>query len=146
MGERIPASIQFGGKISRADAEELVNLVNAEGLDPAWGDSGDVTVANLGECLASNEVNYGNLDDLEIFATEHGLAYVQWFDAGCDWTQGGTKRDLEGRVETYMGTVDEPLYSAPEIMKHGVEVILEEADWLKMPLPPLEIVDDATAS
>lgn len=141
MGERIPASIRFGGKITKAAAEELVKLVNDEGLDPDWGDRGAITVEDLTEELGSNEVNYGNLDELICFANNHNLAYVSWFDQGGDWSEGFEKNDGQGRCDGLTGKPHDVLFNASTIRRLGIEKILEIADWAAKPLPPLEIVD-----
>lgn len=142
MGEHVPASIKFGGKLSRTLANELVDLVNAEGLDPDWGNSGDITIEDLDKDLGHNEVNYGNLDTLESFAQENGLAFVAWFDAGGDWTQGFHKQDIDGRYEELSGATANPVFSAKEIRALGPEAVLALADWAVADLPALEIVDD----
>jgi hypothetical protein len=139
MGERISASIQFAGKLSSADAEKLVKLVNDEGLDPDWGDSGDITIEDLDKVLGDYEVNYGNLDTLQEWAGNHNLAYLQWYDQSSEWNQGFYKRDLAGRYENLDGTPENPLFSAKMIKELGIDKIRELVEWVQAPLGVLEI-------
>jgi hypothetical protein len=106
VGEYINASIKFGGKLPAEKAPELVELLNEKGLDPDWGHSGDVELEDLrtNDFFASNDVNYGNLDELRSFAEEHGLWYEYECEAGPDWDGETVVYDpTTGKTRDYVG-------------------------------------------
>jgi hypothetical protein len=143
MGERIGASIQFGGKLPKQHVQELVDLLNAEGLTPDFDETGDVTAEDdLSQNFGDWEVNYGNLDDLEAFGQEHGLHYKHWYDSGPEWS--ACTELYDPATNTMIELVDAgglPAMNLGEIKRLGsIEAI--EAYFAKFsePLPPLEIV------
>lgn len=141
MGERIAATIKFGGKLKAEFVPELIARIKGEGLTVDSDESTDPDETNLGETFGDYEVNYGNLDDLLTFAQLHNLAYVQWFDNGYEWNQGVYKRDLTGRCEDAEGTPCNPLFSAEYIKQLGIEKLNELVEWFATPIGPLEIIE-----
>jgi hypothetical protein len=145
MGEYINASIRFGGKLSVDKAPELVELLQEKGLDPDWGHRGPVELEDLhlNNFFASNEVNYGNLDELREFAAEHGLWYIYECDAGPEWDSEtviydpttGKERDFVGnqQVAITLGTVKE---------LGSYEAVLAYFD---TNIPPFEITDEVVS-
>ena len=134
MGERIPASIQFGGKLKAEFVPELIELLNEQGL---LADDDEPCVNNLGKEFSDNEVNYGNLDSLISFAIKHNLAYVHWFDSGAEWMSATDKRDLSGRNAELVGSRYQGFYLSEQQIDQGKELLA----WMREPLPPLEIVE-----
>jgi hypothetical protein len=145
MGEYINASIRFGGKLPAKKAPELLELLQEKGLDPDGGHGPELMLEDLRtECFfASNEVNYGNLDELCEFAVENKLWYKYECDSGPEWdaqtevydpTTGKT-RDFVGnqQVAITLGTVKE---------LGSYEAVLAYFDTT---LPPFEIVGEFTA-
>lgn len=142
MGEYVNASIRFGGKLPAEKAPELLELLHEKGLDPDWGHSGPVELEDLrsNAFFASNDVNYGNLDELQAFGEENGLWYVYECDSGPEWdaqtevydpTTGKT-RDFVGnqQVAITLGTVKE---------LGSYEAVLA---YFATDLPPFEIVGE----
>lgn len=77
MGERISCSFQVGGKLTKVQAEEL--LERAKVYDE------DIAIADIGEQWWFDDVNYGNLDELVDYCRAAGLDYEYWSDAGSEW-------------------------------------------------------------
>lgn len=138
MGEYIYAGIQFGGKLSKANAAKLLELVNDKGLTPDMC-GGESTIDDLGEQLASDSVNYGNLDDLEDFAKEHKLDYDYSYGSGPDWDCGSVRyyADTGARFET---TGESTSLNRGMIEQLGSwEAVIDYFDKAGANLPPLEI-------
>lgn len=138
MGEYIPASIQFGGKLPAAQVNKLIELLNDQNMHVNSLEQEEPNPDNLGAEFFDTEINYGNLNELRNFAHEHGLAYLHWFDSGPEWSAQAIKRDLTGRMNWALTDSDLQYYLSEEQIRAGDP--LELLDWLKAPLPPLEIV------
>lgn len=142
MGERIGASIQFGGKLPRSKVEELMDLLNAEGLKADWND--DPAPHNLGCDFGDGEVNYGNLDELKQFAAENSLSYEYWCDSGSEWmAQTEVYLAETGTSFDFIGGNGEQLFLSGEFIRTlgSYEAVLNYFDRSKE-LPPFEIVED----
>lgn len=144
MGERCAAYIQFGGRISKAKADELVELINDN-----WGVYGDGTEATL-ESLTDGdtafgdyECNFGNLDDLKDFAVENGLHYYYWCDRGSEWDQQIEIRDAEtGEIHSCTDSESGPALTKKEIERLGsIQAIMTHFELFDpKTFPKLEIV------
>lgn len=84
MGEYVYASIQIGGRVSRNQARKLVELGNHYGLS-VDGQGGDLSDGDIGEQWTDDQINYGNLDDLTAYCTEHGIDYEYYYSSGPGW-------------------------------------------------------------
>ncbi|WP_037500625.1 hypothetical protein [Sphingomonas jaspsi] len=141
MGEYIYAGIQFGGKLKREHAPELLELVNDKYLTVDMC-GGETVIDELGEQLASDSVNFGDLDELEDFAKERGLDYDYSCGSGPDWDRIN-RRYYAATGETFETTGENgPCLSRGEIEELGsYEKVLEHFDKAAAPLPPFELVD-----
>jgi hypothetical protein len=144
MGEYIPASIQFGGKISKQNAEEVIEILRGHSLH-TWddGEEADPTLENLGREFGNSQINYGNLDSLTDFAIEHGLSYRYWYDAGCEWP-AATEVYFAGTEEMFgaNGSVGHLSLGEEAIRRLGsYDAVLAHFEQINRDLPPLEITD-----
>lgn len=147
MGEYIPASIKFGGKLKREHVDELIERCMAFSLNDRWDDgTQQLTVVDLGSNLSNTSINYGNLDDIIDFCAGIGLDYEQWFDSGPDWS-AGMKRGVGGvHKECTTDSDGNPTLSMKELRKvdnlaMALGPLLDLAKWWCTPLPPLEIIE-----
>lgn len=146
MGERIGASIRFGGNITREQAERLVELVNEYGLSPDFDESGEIGVEDLGSILGDWQVNYGNLDGITSYCVAQGIAYHHWFDYGPEWAAGG-ERHLDGEVNPFIdGGNGAAAVTLAEIKRDGTEATIARLEWFEKELPQLIVVDTSPAA
>lgn len=149
MGERVSAGFQVSGKIKRSDVAGLIELYDTYGMEAelAGGAEGP-NKHNIGEPFEGYEINYGSLDDLQLWCNARGLDYVGWFEAG-SWGAGSCYRAQGGRSESFTSASNsvDPCISitelvTPEALSTGWGVIIQRIRWFLEPLPALEIVDD----
>lgn len=142
MGEYISAHIAFGGTLTRDQADQLVEALNAEGLGPDM-DGGNTTIEELatpGLVFGSYEVNYGNIEEPIELALRFGLDYNYWYDSGPDWNACTTFSRGGETIEYYVGTGGEVLIPIRDIEQHGVAKILNDHARVTTPLTGIRIV------
>jgi hypothetical protein len=142
MGERIGASIQFGGKLSQAKVQDLIDLLTSEGLGEDMNDGPEPNHNNLGEPFGDWEVNYGNLDDLTAFGIENGLYYKYWYDTGPEWSAQTELYFPETETTAALLWSEGGLsMTEQQIVNLGsIDAVVAYFAQFKAPLPPLEIV------
>lgn len=84
MGEYIYASFRAGGRISRNQAQKLVEIGTAYGLSVDGG-GGELTIEDVGKEWSDDQINYGNLDDLTDFCARQKLDYEHHYESGGEW-------------------------------------------------------------
>lgn len=80
MGEYVPTTIRFAGRITKAQANDLIVLLAEHSLTTEDGNANEPDLFNLDETFGNSEINYGNLDDIEQFCRAVGVAYEHWVD------------------------------------------------------------------
>jgi hypothetical protein len=144
MGEYVYASVKLGGKVTKVQAEELVQLIAGKGLTLEDMGSGP-TVENLGEQFASCQVNYGDLDEITDYCAEHGIAYEHYHAEGGDWDAKTVRRYPDGTDIDFIETQDGPAIPVSELTKtdalaSGWAALHEKLRLWEEPFPPpLEI-------
>lgn len=149
MGERIATTLTLGGKVKRADAEELIELL---GQYDFWVNDG----ANYGvpltvdllllDQLRADEVNYGQIDDVIAFCHENDIAYEHWVE-DCQgapplmyrWVPGMDAPKLTSCVEGEPAIPISRILEVENLVDGFAKLIAEAKAWTKS-LPPLEIV------
>jgi len=122
MGERVPTTIKFGGKLRAEHAERLIELLNednfySEDADlTSGGDVDDVVVDHLDDTLRADEVNYGQIEDIIAFCREHKLDYEHWIDA-CGGGDPSVERVVAGTSETLNYSDGEPMIPLARVIK-----------------------------
>jgi hypothetical protein len=85
MGDRASCSITIGGDLPPAHLDQLLALIESNGLTVDWGgepfDLGAHPVATPIELFA-DEINGGSVDDLEAFCVAQGLLFRR-VSGGC---------------------------------------------------------------
>ncbi len=143
MGERVAASFQAGGKMTVEQAQALVQMAKDYGLHTEEG--GNVpALDNLGEVWYDNEINYGDLDRLTIYAAQQGIDYVYWFDAGSEWAENKL-RSIDGQCVEFACIGGEAVVTIDELTKtdafaSGWAALHERIKLWKRELPPAVIV------
>lgn len=147
MGEWIPASIKFGGKLKREHVAPLITLCRSFNLNTEMSDSRDIEIreSDLFLTLSNSSINYGNLDDIINFCASIALDYEHWFDSGPGWSPGIKRRVGDRFEECICSESDAPMLSMASLrttmnLVSGLAIILDTAKWWCTPLPPLEIV------
>lgn len=117
MGDRTTVFYRMTGTISHTVAGALVELIkehDGTGWNLATGKLADASRETVGFNWQFDDVNYGNLDEIEEFAVEHGLGYVKRWEAGGGYGEGIAIRSADGtQVET--GALEgEPVLSKAE--------------------------------
>jgi hypothetical protein len=136
MSERIPARIQFGGRLAAEAIPELIALLNAKHLCTS-GDENDPDPTNLHEEFYDREVSCGDLTDLEDFAIHYGLDYELWSDSGTGWYEYTRRFEPKSqRIGNVVGSRENGFFLSEDQLRHGAELLA----WMKLPLPALEIV------
>lgn len=124
MGDRVAASIKIGGQVKDLDA--LCEAIEAEclGVDYGGGEFEDRedlesylrdATDKSGAWLASDQVNYGDLSDLEAVCREQGLSYETHWESGCEFPAGGRVWTPEDGVHEYTGDAGSVNICASEI-------------------------------
>jgi hypothetical protein len=145
MGERIAASFQIGGKLTRSQAEELVEIANAEyylGVD--YGE-GPLTIDDVGKLWASSEINYGNLDDLIGYCQVNKIDYEYWYDHGSEW-DAHKMRVVGGELIEFCSGNSGDYILLDDLVKldalaTGWAALHEKIRKWREPFPKVEIVD-----
>lgn len=92
MADRVSVTIKLGGTIARALIDELVDIINEEGLSVEW-DGEPITSAQIANGhtlkLCAHEVAWGTLDILEPFCHTHNLPYARWYSSYQSCWSGG---------------------------------------------------------
>jgi hypothetical protein len=146
MSEHIAAEIRVGGKITRAQAEELVALARNYNLTVDYCGE-EPSLDNIGTTWGDGEVNYGNLDDIITYCCEHDIAYESWFDAGSEWS-AQHERFIDGEKDSFVCPGNEgPMIALEELIKtdalaSGWAALHERIRKWAKPLPLAEIVDE----
>lgn len=85
MGDRASCSITIGGDLPPVHLDQLLALIETNGLTVDWGGEpfnlGAHPVATPLELFA-DEINGGSIDDLEAFCVAHGLLFRR-VSGGC---------------------------------------------------------------
>lgn len=140
MGEYVNASIKFGGKLPAEHTFELCDLLNAERLDPDWGEWAEVDPDDLltNDFFGNSEVNYGNLDEVRTFAEEHDLYYLYECGAGSDWDAEAVFYDPTTKTyHQFVGEQDKAI-TLEQVKELGsYEAVVAYFDTT---MPPFEIV------
>ena len=156
MGDRTSVAIEIGGNLDAALLPELIEAIEADGLDFDWGMS-EVTKDTLlswitpdaekpegsSLYLTAHKVNYASLETLESFCAEHGLPYRKEWDAGGDYGAGGELFDGQKTVKYTTSQIGgSPALTAHEIRSFGgYEKLLAYLDTLQAPVPPLRLTE-----
>jgi hypothetical protein len=88
LGEWFNASVRIGGKMPRSLLPDLLDAIEQDGGGLDW-DEGGITEADLIAAVAPNEsllitnpqASYGQMDAIEAFCRENGLAFRSACDA-----------------------------------------------------------------
>lgn len=144
MGDRCDVYIKFGGKISRAAADALVQVLidecyicNATGEAPS--------IENIDEDFSCGEVDYANIDAIGAVCREHGIDYDMHhgqgggYGAGCVRLMGGKHVETCGGDEGAMIPLAEILKT--ETLASGLGDLIAKARFMCGDFPNLEIVD-----
>jgi hypothetical protein len=89
MGDRTYTQIEFAGVISEEQAEELVELLNAQGCEVNECDQNDLmTALKNGSSFYDSECNYAQMEDIESWCGENDVAYLKTWEAGGGYGPG----------------------------------------------------------
>lgn len=144
MGDRTYTSISFSGRISYALAEELVQELEGQACSCDEGPEGELTVEHLKvphHQFYDTECNYAQMEGVENFCREHGIAYEKTWEAGGDYGPG--TMIFTGTEEIQCGTIEgEPALTLSQIKELGTGFLayFDSLDFSKY--PPLEIVGE----
>lgn len=142
MGDRCSVYLQIAGKITRAQAEEIIERldrydmhINETGKKP--------TVETLGEYMSADEINYGRIEDITDYLIGIGAPYELQNDAGGGYGAGIERFD--GIDQHHAGYDDGPLVSYSRILEvetlaSGLATLIEEARFWCAPMGELEVV------
>lgn len=156
MADRVDATITIGGQVPADRLEELLGVIESEGLGRDWEErfqSRDELLAYLqdgaeGVTFYGREASGGEFDELAAYCVEAGLTYVLTYDGyGCEW---GPARRIRRPGDAGDGVTcslnadgGTPCVTADDIRFAGladVEAILEHLRLFADPhVPPLEI-------
>lgn len=137
MGEYVPTSIKFGGKLQAKFVETLIVLLNDKMFcTDQDGENPDRT--NLNERFRADEVNYGQIEAIVDFCKTHQLDYEHWIDA-CSGEDPTIERWVSGERESLSfsdGEVMIPLARVLEVetLVSGMANLLARAKRWNTPL------------
>jgi hypothetical protein len=148
MGDRCQVWIKFGGQITRAQAEELVERLENYAFSPDWKfhlttKRMDESIETLDEILWAEEVNYGCVDEVTDYCAEQGIAYEVWNGAGGDYGEG-IARSLDGQYDSAACVEGMPLVPMADLLQaetlvSGFADVLKRARFMTGPFPNLVV-------
>ncbi len=144
MGDRCRVTLSFGGRITEAQAQELIERL-AEYDFRIEETYRAPTLDTLGDdCLAAEEVNYGDVDNVTAWCRAQSIAFDYRNDAGGSYSEGVARFDGQRYEEL---TASECVPTIPlsrvletETLITGMGALIDLAKFMSAPLPPLEIV------
>jgi hypothetical protein len=144
MGDRTYTSIRFGGKITATQADELIQELEGQGCRCDDPDTGKLETSQLtASSFYDSECNYGQMEGVEDYCREHGIAYEKCWEAGGDYGPG--IMIFTGTEEHESGTLDgEVVVTRSQFLKLGTGILefFDRFDFSKH--PPLVIVEDGS--
>lgn len=147
MADRVSASITLGGVVTAAQLDELIQLINDEGLSTEWdGEPFQPSQLTPGEPLQlyAHEVAWGMFEELEAWCRKHHVPYVRWSGGYCsEW--GAERVVFDGGDEpgSYDADENDRIFVDRSTVKRlgSVEAILAHFDAADFVPPPLTVED-----
>ena len=146
MADRVSVSIAIGGDLPANLVDEFIETVESERLSTDWnGPAFDISQVPPDDALRlyAYEVASGELDQMESFCIEHGLAFSRWSGA-CIGAFGAEiiTYDGQGPTRRFDANEDErAIIDVQEAAQLGsYEAILAHFAAAEIAIPPLTIV------
>lgn len=145
MVDRVSASIEIGGAISREDFSALSVVIADEGLAAEWDGEpfeAEHHIAGQSLRLFAHEVAWGRFDLLEARCRDLGLAYARW--SGGNGGQWGPQRVIStgaGEPVSYPVDEDNVVVMCRESLEQmgSLETAYAWFDAADFPVPPLVV-------
>ena len=143
MGDRCTVNIKFGGPVTEDQANELLLALKGHQFVQDWGDDpSELTIEDLDETLHAEEVNYANIEDVELICRMYGIAYEKWNSAGGDYGEQ-IERYLDGTRMSFPCADGEALVPLSEVLKvetlaSGMAKLIEQARFRARPFSNFE--------
>lgn len=145
MGDRTWTSIQFSGQITTAVAEGLLDAMNEDNCIDCMQIDKELSLELLRIPRATfyhDECNYAQLETVEGYCHEHGIAYCKTWAAGGDYGPG--IEVFTGYEVHSCGTLEgEPVVTRSMLTKLGTGILeyFDRFDFTSDKYPPLTIID-----
>lgn len=147
MGERIAVTLEFGGTITAAQADRLLELIAHEQFylnDQDMGVREELIRDDLKHKLRADEVNYGQIDGLDDYLKQERIVCRWWIEECSGESQDIRWYDGSGNCQVYPAYNQEPCFLASDLLKieelaSGLGNILRQARELTQELK-LEII------
>jgi hypothetical protein len=98
MGEYIPATVQFGGKVKRSLIPTLIELLERYDMRAEGDEEAEPTPENITEKFRGDQINYGQIEDITTFCQSHNIDYEHWAD-GANGGDPYIVRWIDGKEE-----------------------------------------------
>jgi hypothetical protein len=152
MVDRVAASIQIGGEVSRPEFVELAELVADQDLRVDWdGDPFDPCCRKTGAplILFAYDVPWGRFEALEAWCVDKGLSFARWSGA-CVGQWGAERVVFTGTEPPIQFAADEEDYVliGADMAKAlgSYDAILAHFAAAEIPIPPLHVEGDCTTA
>lgn len=148
MGDRTYTQIEFSGVISEEQADELVDLLEAQNCEANNPDhTNDLLEAlKAGSSFYDGECNYAQMDDIEEWCSENDVAYLKTWEAGGGYGPGiELWRPGMAKVEQCACVESSPVATFNELVKAHktgkVAELIEHLDRFNNVWPELQVLD-----
>lgn len=143
MGDRTYTTIRFSGKITAAQAAELIQELEGQGCRCDDHDTGKLEPELLSTSqFYDSECNYGQMDGVENYCRDQEIPYCKTWEAGGSYGPGILI--FTGSEEYACGTLDgEPVVTRSMLKGLGTGILeyFDRFDFSEQRYPPVEIID-----